>query len=650
MRRDRLVILLLVVFILSIAIQTVFVTLSTITLQKQIDLVGKVIHTGTVSFCINYQPRIINDTCPDRIREGISLNCSLIYNDSDPNQGHFFRATNSSTNPPLFMHNQTGELNITTYSGITTNYSHLLKIHRFHIAIEDNSTCSNYLANGLYDLEFEIYDKNDPPYLNKTIENKVINPNEDMFLLNLNDYFKDPDVGQVLRFEQTGGTSILLTILSDGRVIAYSEDCVTETFSFTAYDPYNLSATSNEFDVKVECDSGTQDASTNSGSSSSGGGGGSNYPSILCTSKWECTPWSKCQSDGTQSKRCYDAAGCTNRDHWFYQNCTYVAPVVCEEDWTCNQWGECQPDGTETRSCTEQNNCGTEESKPTTIRNCDYVATCNDGIQNQGETGVDCGGPCLPCKTLETPNPIDSNKTNISIILLAISFTFLSLLLIYKYFHKSINVFVLSTLLKMIEKRKKLILIGKKQSKEILSDLTKIERSIRKKNIKKKATEISFVGRKYLSYTTNLDIIFKKEMLQKIKIKDPLKGIFISLSDRLEFLETTKTKLYKTDLLLTIEEIREILRLTSNSKVPEEGVVVEEMEMNNSESIITTIKKQVYNTYISMHFDQLEISKQKYSEIMKEYEELDENKKGIIYQDLNRLFEELKYAISIKKG
>ncbi len=23
--------------------------------------------------------------------------------------------------------------------------------------------------------------------------------------------------------------------------------------------------------------------------------------------------------------------------------------------------------------------------------------TCSDGIQNQGETGVDCGGPCSPC-------------------------------------------------------------------------------------------------------------------------------------------------------------------------------------------------------------------------------------------------------------
>ena len=30
---------------------------------------------------------------------------------------------------------------------------------------------------------------------------------------------------------------------------------------------------------------------------------------------------------------------------------------------------------------------------------CTACATCNDGIQNQGETGVDCGGPCTACPT-----------------------------------------------------------------------------------------------------------------------------------------------------------------------------------------------------------------------------------------------------------
>ena len=29
---------------------------------------------------------------------------------------------------------------------------------------------------------------------------------------------------------------------------------------------------------------------------------------------------------------------------------------------------------------------------------CDPCQTCHDRVQNQGETGVDCGGPCLPCQ------------------------------------------------------------------------------------------------------------------------------------------------------------------------------------------------------------------------------------------------------------
>lgn len=30
---------------------------------------------------------------------------------------------------------------------------------------------------------------------------------------------------------------------------------------------------------------------------------------------------------------------------------------------------------------------------------CQACGTCSDGIQNQGETGIDCGGPCSPCPT-----------------------------------------------------------------------------------------------------------------------------------------------------------------------------------------------------------------------------------------------------------
>jgi len=39
---------------------------------------------------------------------------------------------------------------------------------------------------------------------------------------------------------------------------------------------------------------------------------------------------------------------------------------------------------------------------------CSPCPTCNDGIQNQGETGIDCGGPCSPCPP---PPPPSGNET-----------------------------------------------------------------------------------------------------------------------------------------------------------------------------------------------------------------------------------------------
>ena len=29
---------------------------------------------------------------------------------------------------------------------------------------------------------------------------------------------------------------------------------------------------------------------------------------------------------------------------------------------------------------------------------CDACQTCSDGIQNQGEADIDCGGPCSACR------------------------------------------------------------------------------------------------------------------------------------------------------------------------------------------------------------------------------------------------------------
>src|SRR5690554_519564 len=40
--------------------------------------------------------------------------------------------------------------------------------------------------------------------------------------------------------------------------------------------------------------------------------------------------------------------------------------------------------------------CSSDDNDPIVVP--PVTATCSDGIQNQGETGIDCGGPCSPCE------------------------------------------------------------------------------------------------------------------------------------------------------------------------------------------------------------------------------------------------------------
>jgi hypothetical protein len=62
---------------------------------------------------------------------------------------------------------------------------------------------------------------------------------------------------------------------------------------------------------------------------SSGGGGGS------CTTKWNCSEWSECQSSGTQSRVCsYKTNYCkpTSIKPNETQSCNYIKPVVVEPE------------------------------------------------------------------------------------------------------------------------------------------------------------------------------------------------------------------------------------------------------------------------------------------------------------------------------
>lgn len=74
---------------------------------------------------------------------------------------------------------------------------------------------------------------------------------------------------------------------------------------------------------------------------------------------------------------------------------------TCNPNWTCTDWSDCPIYEVQFRTCTDKNNCNQPASKPQERQSCAYTPppTCIDGIKNQNELDIDCGGECSPCPT-----------------------------------------------------------------------------------------------------------------------------------------------------------------------------------------------------------------------------------------------------------
>ena len=73
--------------------------------------------------------------------------------------------------------------------------------------------------------------------------------------------------------------------------------------------------------------------------------------------------------------------------------------ATCIERLICSEWSSCLPEGLQTMSCMDLNNCSAAGKTMLKTQKCGYKPSCEDGVQNQDEVDVDCGGVCQPCAT-----------------------------------------------------------------------------------------------------------------------------------------------------------------------------------------------------------------------------------------------------------
>lgn len=148
----------------------------------------------------------------------------------------------------------------------------------------------------------------------------------------------------------------------------------------------------------------TEETGGSGGSGGSGGGGSS----IACISDWKCFIWTKCVG-GKQTRTCVDQKSCVRP--------TAPKPeeqreCIAGEDWGCTEWSPkiCPSGMTQSRTCTDKNNAGTELAKPPLTRKCEYEPNCFDGVRNQNEEDIDCGGKCKSCAIAQNPSDVQEGS------------------------------------------------------------------------------------------------------------------------------------------------------------------------------------------------------------------------------------------------
>jgi len=206
---------------------------------------------------------------------------------------------------------------------------------------------------------------NRPPVLYKEIPSVSLGAGTSVNLFDLNDYFIDPDDDDLsFSFQEPDvkfnspldKAEVKVKLIED--IIRFETflDTGFKFFKFIATDSFGESAESNN--VKIEV-----------------------YWTLKYITQLYC-------GDGF----CSDTESCTlcPADCGSCEN-------VCVPEWVCDDWDKCQPIGIQTRACNDIVECDLNIDRPEEVKNCTYQPRCNDGILNQGEDKIDCGGPCRSC-------------------------------------------------------------------------------------------------------------------------------------------------------------------------------------------------------------------------------------------------------------
>jgi hypothetical protein len=678
---EKKILLVFILLFLTFNIVTFFLTLQDISFLNQNKVTAKSSQTAQLKFCIN--PSLDMESIEAQCGKTLYLQvndgstCNLSYNQTDNDTVTF------SVDYPV---GQPEILNITENGTITfkppveawgENFSteeHYLNI----IVTESNHSCGPNQIQ-VFTYEPEIIFVNSPPEYIKELPNITMEENTQRFAYELSEYFEDRDEQKLSYSLWDGGSPYELEVFventSSGSVVLQSfSECGDYSLIFkaeesdTIYDEFVLNDPAALVSIKCEETGDGEDDNSGGGGGSSGGGSGIPSTQEECVPKWNCLSWSDCYPpdkehkeypNGYKIRECYDENGCDPNDYkrTLYAECNYSSGNVgCYPEWKCTDWTTCTKENIQKRSCKDLNDCSEEDQKrfgiPSLTKICVYLETCKDGMKNNGELGVDCGGPCEPCKEIQLPSTIQDNNRVMTILLGILLGFFLTLLILFRVFKVQIKAFISKTIWSLVKKKARQIFIIGKPKKKLLNEIKTFQDKLNKNNINYVELDSQYflLFRKIIAEILSTDYeLSKQEFIKEITKLDSteeFKEMLIKICNKTFNLETNGRKInidYQSDLKIDFNILKFLFYNVSDliTKKPDHIRLkfIEKTKLNK-------VLKIINNSLLALQNKNTTLAKNEYLKSIEIYESLDEKEKAKIYDYTSTLFSIIKYVNS----
>jgi CxxC motif-containing protein len=133
---------------------------------------------------------------------------------------------------------------------------------------------------------------------------------------------------------------------------------------------------------------------------------------------------------------------------------------------------------------------------------------------------------------------------------------------------------------------------------------------------------------------------------KKAKVVSVLKKVFASSFEKYLSVEKDKNMITKRNIILLMEELRNLALQTSQVEPGDLVKEVKEIAIPAKAGAIEKVIIMITNAYIALQYEELEIAKKKYLELLTVYEKLSVKEQESVFEDISRLYNNISYVNS----